>query len=102
MNEYVREFNKIFNYLKVAMKNYNDKVLSNNNVNPFSSESYDRIITKLSNIKSDQEYLEIIDGFMTSLHEGHAYLSSKSNEPNKIIPLCIQYKDGKYYVIKAL
>ena len=37
MNEYVREFNKIFNYLKDAMKNYNDKVLSNNNVNPFSS-----------------------------------------------------------------
>ena len=75
MNEYVREFNKIFNYLKVAMKNYNDKVLSNNNINPFSNESYDRIITKLSNIKSDQEYLEIIDSFMTSLHEGHAYLS---------------------------
>lgn len=72
MNEYVREFNKIFNYLKVTMKNYNDKVLSNNNVNPFSSESYDRIITKLSNIKSDQEYLKIIDSFMTSLHEGHA------------------------------
>lgn len=102
MNEYVREFNKIFNYLKVTMKNYNDKVLSNNNVNPFSSESYDRIITKLSNIKSDQEYLKIIDSFMTSLHEGRAYLSSKSDEPDKIIPLCIQYKDGKYYVIKAV
>ena len=27
---------------------------------------------------------------------------SKSNEPDKIIPLCIQYKDGKYYVIKAV
>lgn len=102
MNEYVREFNKIFNYLKVTMKNYNDKVLSNNNVNPFSSESYDRIITKLSNIKSDQEYLKIIDSFMNSLHEGHAYLSSKSDEPDKIIPLCIQYKDSKYYVIKAV
>lgn len=102
MNEYINEFNKIFNYLKETMRDYYEKVLSNNNINPFSNESYEKIISKLSSIRSDQEYLEIIDSFMTSLHEGHAYLSSKSNEPDKIIPLCIQYKDGKYYVVKAV
>lgn len=102
MNEYVNEFNKIFDYLKETMRDYYEKVLSNNNINPFSNESYEKIISKLSSIRSDQEYLEVIDSFMTSLHEGHAYLSSKSNEPDKVIPLCIQYKDGKYYVVKAV
>lgn len=102
MNEYVNEFNKIFNYLKETMREYYEKVLSSNNINPFSYESYEKIISKLSSIRSEQEYLEVIDSFMTSLHEGHAYLSSKSNEPDKVIPLCIQYKDGKYYVVKAV
>lgn len=102
MNEYISEFNKIFNYLKETMRDYYEKVLSSNNINPFNNESYEKIISKLSNVRSDQEYLEVIDSFMTSLHEGHAYLSSKSNEPDKVIPLCIQYKDGKYYVVKAV
>lgn len=102
MNEYTNEFNKIFYYLKETLKNYNNKILTNNNVaNPFSNNAYKKIIAKLSNIQSDQEYLEIINDFIISIHQGHVFLSSNINKIDKIIPLCIQYKDDKYYVVKA-
>lgn len=102
MNEYIEEFNKIFNYLKETMKDYCDKILSKCSFNPFSDENYKFFLSKLSDIKNDSEYLTIIDQFMVSIHEGHAFLVSKSNESNKVIPLVIQYINGKYFVVKAL
>lgn len=102
-NEYQEEFKKVFFYLKEVLFDYNRMILSNNNIpNPFSETNYSEIFEKLSSINTDQEYIDIMNSFIISLHEGHAYMVNPNKKNNsKMIPLIIQYYEGKYYVIKS-
>lgn len=102
-NEYQEEFKKVFYYLREVFSDYNRIILSNNNIpNPFSDTNYSEIFEKLSSINADQEYIDIMNSFIISLHEGHAYMVNPNKKDNsKMIPLIIQYYEGKYYVIKS-
>lgn len=104
MNEYQKEFIKIFSYLKVTMNDYVEELLLKNNIsNPFSKKKYQEYIEQLKVVKNDKEYIKLINDLLISIHSGHVYLTSKATEiDNDIIPLIIQYYQKEYYITFAL
>lgn len=104
-SSYVAEFKKVYEFLKKALYKYNKDILAKNNVpNPLDDKKYNEIINQLKHINSDDEYVQIINQFLVSLHSGHVYMlaNKKMHNSSKILPIVLQYSKGKYYVSKSL
>ena len=99
INKYVEDFKKILELMSKTMDKYCTEFLEAKGLpNPLSEENTKLFLEKISSCKSDQEYVDILNGYLQCFHQGHLYLNQEKENSFEVFPLIVRYIDGKYIV----
>ena len=99
VRQYIEDFRKIQELMRKTMDRYCNEFLEVKGLsNPLSEENMRQIMNKLKSCESDKEYVDIVNGYLQSFHQGHLYLKQKLEKKQDVFPLIVRFQDGKYIV----
>lgn len=96
-SKYIDDFNKIYELLSRTLDKYTTEFLEVKGVaNPLLAKN--KVLEQLKICSNDKQYIQIVDSYLQSFHQGHLFLKKPEEKKTEVIPLIVKYVDGKYVV----
>ncbi len=94
-SKYIDDFNKIYELLSNTLDKYTTEFLEVKGVaNPLLAKN--KVLEQLKMCSNDEQYVQIVDSYLQSFHQGHLFLKKPEEKKAEVIPLIVKYVDGKY------
>ncbi len=94
-SKYIDDFNKIYELLYKTLDKYATEFLEVKGIdNPLLAKN--KVLEQLKMCSNDKQYIQIVDSYLQSFHQGHLFLKKPEEKKDEVIPLIVKYVDGKY------